>query len=222
MLKRVKVLFIGISVIFFIGVSGFNGFADDGKAKSIAPSSVSAQERQVVDTMRQLGFAVQSARLIENGVWEVRINGFDGKRASGAFRGAVVAPAANIGGRTNVASAREAGKTGSGGALGPRGGGTISEEDGSATGGGNSGPEGSSGGGRDGGPLSGSDNNEGGSATGGGGNQGPDQGTNPRPGSALRVSMAADGAMVVDANSLRQAGFSNAVGSTANGRVTFR
>lgn len=223
MLKLVNVFFIGLTAIVFIGVFGFNGFADDGKKKTVSPSSLSTQEQQVIDTIRQLGFSVQSAKPLANGSWEVHITGFDGRRASGAFRGAVVAPAANIGGGNNTAITRETGKTGRGGTVGPRGGGTISEQDGSATGGGNSGPEGSSGGGRNGGPLSGSENEGGGSATGGGGNQGPDQGSNPRgSGSVLRVSIAADGALVVDADSLRQAGFSNAVGSTSNGRVTFR
>ena len=86
MLKLVKVFFIGLTAIIFIGVFGFNGFADDGKKKTVSPLSMSTQEQQVIDTIRQLGFSVQSAKPLANGSWEVQITGFDGRRASGAFQ----------------------------------------------------------------------------------------------------------------------------------------
>lgn len=189
----------------------------------VAP--VKSQDQQVADTMGQLGFKVKSVHRMGDGVWEVRVDGFDGGRASGAFRGTIVAPAANIGGASRSKAVHDGVTAGRGGALGPRGISAKSEQDGSATGGGaGGGTEGSSGGGRDGGPLpAGSDNNEGGSATGGGRDGGPEQGTNPRgQAAALRVSVAADGKMVVDKASLRQAGFVNSVGVTSNGQVTFR
>jgi len=188
----------------------------------VAP--VKSQDRQVADTMGQLGFKVKSVQRMGNGVWEVRVDGFDGRHASGAFRGVIVAPATNFGGASRSKALHDGVTAGRGGALGPRGMSAKSEQDGSATGGGaGGGTEGSSGGGRDSGPLPGSDNNEGGSATGGGRDGGPEQGTNPRGQAAtLRVSVAADGKIVVDKASLNQAGFINSVGATSNGRVTFR
>lgn len=223
MLKSVNIIFIGVSVLVFAGFFDVNASAAERADKHITNAPMLSQERRVADTMRQLGFAVESVKNLGNGGWEVRVSGFDGQRALGAFRGAIIAPAAHVGGARNAAAAREAGTAGRGGAVGPRGGGAKSDQDGSATGGGNSGPEGSSGGGRDGGPLPGSDNNDGGSATGGGNDGGPEQGTNPRgQSSALRVSIMADGTLVVNAASLKKAGFANTVGATTNGRVTFR
>lgn len=193
------------------------------KAPTARVAPVQIQERQAVDTMRQLGFDVAGARHLGNGNWEVQVNSFDARRASGAFRGAIVAPAAQVGNARSGTAAREAAKGGRSGTLRPRGGGARSEQDGSATGGGNSGPDNSSGGGRDGGPLPGNDSNEGGSATGGGQGGGVEPSTNPRGrAAALRLSIGADGKMVVDAASLRQAGYAHAVGQTANGQVSFR
>ncbi len=209
--------------LWLLGLLGFL-FCGTVQAADMKVAPVKSQDQQVADTMGQLGFKVKSVQRMGDGVWEVRVDGFDGSRASGAFRGAIVAPAANIGGASRSKAVHDGVTAGRGGALGPRGTSAKSDQDGSATGGGTGGgTEGSSGGGRDGGPLPGSDNNEGGSATGGGHDGGPDQGTNPRgQASTLRVSVAADGKMVVDKASLRQAGFVNSVGVTSNGRVTFR
>lgn len=196
--------------------------AEVQKAPPARIAPVQSQQRQVIDTMRQLGFDVAAARHLGNGNWEVRVNGFDAQRASGAFRGAIIAPSMQPGKAGGMAT-RESAMGGRSGALGPRGGGARSEQDGSATGGGNSGPDNSSGGGRDGGPLPGNDSNEGGSASGGGQGGGVEPGTNPRGSAAtLRLSVGADGKMVMDAASLRQAGYAHAVGQTANGQMSFR
>lgn len=223
MLRTVKIILIGVSILAFAGSFDSLASAAEDALKRPVNAPALSQERRVADTLRQLGFAVESVKNLGKGNWEVRVGGFDAQRARGAFRGAVAAPAALAGGSRNRAAAGEAGIAGRGGATGPRGGGARSDQDGSATGGGNSGPEGSSGGGRDGGPLPGSDNPDGGSATGGGNDGGPGQGTNPRGlSSALRVSIMADGTLVVNAASLRKAGFANTVGTTTNGQVTFR
>jgi hypothetical protein len=149
-----------------------------------------------------------TSKPLENGDWEVRISGFDVKRANEASRGAILAPVAGTAGTRNAPSARDMGISGRGGPLGPRGGGNAVEQDGSATGGGNSGSDNGS---------------DGGSATGGGKDDKPEKSTNPRhQGAALKVSVAADGTLIVDANSLRKAGYINTLGSTSNGRVIFR
>ncbi|MBL0226613.1 MAG: hypothetical protein IPQ16_13880 [Geobacteraceae bacterium] len=218
-LKNVTI--IGVSAIVFAMGSDCNVFAAEVAGKRLTKMPEISQERKVVDTMRQLGFSVESARRLGNGDWEIRVNGFDGKNAKGAFRGAIVTPVTNVEGMRSAAASK-AGMAGSRGAAGPRGGGTRSEQDGSATGG-NSGPEGSSGSGRGGGPLPANDKNEDGSATGGGRDGGVNPGTNPRGhSSALHVTVASDGALQIDSSSLRQAGFANSVGKTANGQVTFR
>lgn len=209
----------------YLWLVGFLGFLFCGtvQAGDMKVAPIKSQDKQVADTMRHLGFKVKSVQHMGDGAWEVHIDGFDGRRASAAFRGAIVAPAANIGGASRSKAVHDGVTAGRGGALGPRGTSAKSEQDGSATGGGaGGGTEGSSGG-RDGGPLPDNDNNEGGSATGGGRDGGPEQGANPRGHAAtLRVFVAADGKMVVDKASLRQAGFVNSVGLTSNGRVTFR
>jgi hypothetical protein len=216
--KLVKALVVA-TVAAVIG--GFWGSSVGGAAgldKGMPKATAASQEKRVVDTMRQMGFAVDSARHMGEGRWEVQVSGFDARRATGAFRGAIVAPAAQALGTGHAAATREAGK------LGPRGGGGVrSAEDGSATGGGNSGSPENSGGGRGGEPLPGSDANEGGSATGGGSGGSPEPGTNPRgQAAALRVAVTASGALEIDASSLRQAGFANTVGETTNGQVSFR
>ncbi len=224
MSRLVKVIWLGGSALILAGFFGCNALASELKNKPLAPMRVMDQERHMVETMRQLGFAVESVKQKSNGVWEVRVNGFDSKQASGAFRGAIMAPSTTIRGGQNAAMAGKSGMSGRGGAMGPQGGGLMSDEDGSATGGGNTGgPDNSSGGGRDGGPLNGDDSNDGGSATGGGNTGGPDQGSNPRGrNAALQVSVSPDGTMVINTDSLHKAGFNNTLNSTANGQVTFR
>lgn len=223
MLKGTKIVLISVSAFLFTVMSDVIVTAAEVTGKPRVKVPEMSQERQVINTMLQLGFTVESAHRLRDGSWEVRVGDFDGRRANFAYRGAVVATSANVGGMRSSATAQDSGTAGRGVAVGPRGGGSRSEQDGSTTGGGNSGgPEGSSGGGRDGGPLASSDN-QGGSATGGGNTGGVVPGTNPRGrGAALRVSVAADGTIVVNAASLRQAGYANSFSKTANGQVTFR
>lgn len=209
---------IGVLALMAGGLMGWGAAGAAGPGKANPQAAAPSQEMRVKDTLGRMGFAVESARAVGEGRWEVRVKGFDPGRAVGAFRGVIAAPAATSLGGGHAAATREGGK------LGPRGvGGTRSAEDGSATGGGNSGPpESSSGGGRGGGPLPGADG-EGGSATGGGGGGEPEGGTTPRARSqALRVSIGADGALEIDAAGLRQAGWTPTVGATADGQVRFR
>ncbi len=224
MFKALKLVSIGSLMPIFVGLFSFSTLAAEAVPKRLTKAPTLSQDRQVVDAMRKLGFAVNSAKRWGNSSWEVSVSGFDWSRADESSRGAILAPAASTGGMCSTAAARDMGISGRGGPLGPRGGGSKEgEQDGSATGGGNSGPDTSTGGGRDGGPLPGNDRNEGGSATGGGKDGGPENGTNPHhQGAVLKVSVAADGTLVVDANSLRKAGYTNVLGSTANGRVVFR
>lgn len=222
MSKIVKVISIGGSALVLAGVFGCNALAIELKNKPLAPMQVMNQERHIAHTMRQLGFAVESVKQGSNGVWEVRVNGFDSRQASGAFRGAIMVPSTTIRGGQNAAMAGKSGISGRGGAMGPQGGGIASEQDGSATGGGNDGSGGNSSHGNGGGLL-GDDNTGGGSTGGGGESGGADQGSNPRGRtSALQVSMSPDGSMVINADSLRKAGFANTLQSTANAQVTFR
>lgn len=222
MSKIVKVIGLGGSALVLAGLFGLDALAVELKNKPLAPIQKMDQERHMVNTMRQLGFAVESVTQKSNGVWEVRVNGFDSRQASGTFRGAIIAPSTTIRGGQNAAMAGKSGMSGRGGAMGPKGSGLASDQDGSATGGGNGGSDGNSGGSGNGGLL-GDDNTGGGSATGGGNGGGVDQGSNPRGrNAALQVSVSPDGSMVINADSLRKAGFANTLKSTANGQVNFR
>ncbi|MFY9142705.1 hypothetical protein [Sulfuricurvum sp.] len=221
MSKIVKVIGLGGSALVLAGLFGLDALAVELKNKPLAPMQKMDQERHMVNTMRQLGFAVESVTQKGNGVWEVRVNGFDSRKASGTFRGAIIAPSTTIRGGQNAAMAGKSGMSGRGGAMGPKGGGLASDQDGSATGGGSGGSDGNSAhgngglfgddntGGSGNGGLLGDDNTGGGSATGGGK-------------AALQVSVSPDGSMVINADSLRKAGFANTLKSTANGQVNFR
>lgn len=246
------------------GLFASNALAAKIAIKQPVIASTLSQDRQVADTVRQLGFAVSSVKSLGNGNWEVHISGFDAERAQGAFRGAIIAPANNALGLGRVAAGRDQRISGRGGALGPRGGGAQidnSGDGGASAGGSNSGGAESASGGsgfnaggilgcgssgsNDGGGSTGGSNEGGGASTGAGssgdsggelgnllgggdptegdGGGDPETATGPRSrNTALQVSITADGGVVINAASLRRAGFRNAVNTTVNGQVNFR
>lgn len=221
MSKIVKMIGLGGSALVLAGLLGCNALALEVKDKPSAKMQTTDQERHMIETMQQLGFSVKSVKQDKNGMWEVRVNAFDSQQASGAFRGAIMVPSTTIKGGQNAAMGGKSGISGRGGAVGPQGGGLASEQDGSATGGGKGGSDTTSGGGKGGGL--GDDNTGGGSATGGGESGGADKGGSPRSRTtALKVSMSPDGSIVINADSLRKAGLTNTLKSTANGQVSFR
>lgn len=222
MTRIVKVIGLGGSALVLAGFLGCNALASEVKEKPLTPVQAMDQEQHMIETMQQLGFSVKSVKQKKNGIWKVRVNGFDSQQASGTFRGAIMVPSTTIKGGHNAAMAGKSGISGRGGAAGPQGGGLASDQDGSATGGGKGGSDATSGSGK--GGVLGDENTGGGSGTGGGGESGgADQGSNPRGRNAtLQVSVSPDGSMVINTESLRKAGFVNTLKSTANGQVTFR